>query len=394
MQGMPEEMDQSAQSAWVTVTAAYITEFYKENEANLGLTDVSSQIEFASQEMPSSSTRRRRLGQEMQHRHLQKDALEVTYNHQIRYRTVGEVNVSPEQVILTPFASSNGNKAYVQMLKDTDNAAFENLEGTSGVTLPPEPEEGGGGGLSTPIWIGIGAGGGALLLALIAGGVYMSRRGNGGTKGYVTTSGADAPLASVKGGAADDVSTLENPNKGMGVHTSNESLGGYGDQSVATVDYDYSKAYGGGGESSVVSSAGGTMGENTQGDNTMTSSALGTSALGAGAMAAGSFSDNDSYGDQYRDHGGQNTKELLIDVYAPPGKLGVVIDTPDDGAPVVHAIKDTSVIADKLQVGDKLVAVDNEDVRSMTAIKVSKLISRKSANATRKLSIIRTVPAE
>ena len=76
---------------------------------------------------------------------------------------------------------------------------------------------------------------------------------------------------------------------------------------------------------------------------------------------------------------------------APAGKLGVVIDTPDDGAPIVHAIKETSCVANKLKVGDKLIRVDEEDVTAMTAIKVSKLISRKSANATRKLTIVRTI---
>jgi PDZ domain-containing secreted protein len=38
---------------------------------------------------------------------------------------------------------------------------------------------------------------------------------------------------------------------------------------------------------------------------------------------------------------------------------------------LVHALKDSSVIADKIQVDDKLCAVDDEDVRSMTAIKVN-----------------------
>ena len=109
--------------------------------------------------------------------------------------------------------------------------------------------------------------------------------------------------------------------------------------------------------------------------------------MGASAGAGVGFGDS---GSQFRGQNA-NVREELVDIYAPPGKLGVVIDTPDDGAPVVHAVKDSSVIADKLQVGDKLVAVDDEDVRSMTAIKVSKLISRKSANASRKLSIIRTV---
>ena len=87
-------------------------------------------------------------------------------------------------------------------------------------------------------------------------------------------------------------------------------------------------------------------------------------------------------------------REELIDIYAPPGKLGVIIDTPDDSAPVVHAIKDSSVVAGELQVGDKLVAVDDEDVTMMTAIKVSKLISRKNGNAQRKLSVIRVSHVE
>jgi membrane-associated protease RseP (regulator of RpoE activity) len=161
------------------------------------------------------------------------------------------------------------------------------------------------------------------------------------------------------------------------------------DSSVATVDYDYSKAYGGGGDTSV-SSAGGTFGSQTQGQSML--DPANAAATGA-ALGGASFSDADSFEAAYRDPNA-NVKEELINVFAPPGKLGVVIDTPDDGAPVVHAVKDSSVIADKMQVGDKLVAVDDEDVRSMTAIKVSKLISRKSANPSRKLTIIRSTVIE
>ena len=153
------------------------------------------------------------------------------------------------------------------------------------------------------------------------------------------------------------------------------------------MDYDYSKAYGGGAGQSV-SSAGGTFGS--------TPHALGANqgavAAGAGTTATlGGFSDDVSFGEEA---GGANVREELIDIYAPPGKLGVIIDTPDDSAPVVHAIKDSSVVAGELQVGDKLVAVDDEDVTMMTAIKVSKLISRKNGNAQRKLSVIRVSHVE
>lgn len=145
--------------------------------------------------------------------------------------------------------------------------------------------------------------------------------------------------------------------------------------SVATVDYDYSKAYGGG-DTSVVSSAGGTMGDTTRQTGDVPANAMALAALGAES--------------QFRE-AEAGVREEVIEIIAPAGKLGVVIDTPDDGAPVVHAVKDSSVIADQIQVGDKLIAVDDEDVRSMTAIKVSKLISKKSANPQRKLTIIRTV---
>lgn len=151
------------------------------------------------------------------------------------------------------------------------------------------------------------------------------------------------------------------------------------------MDYDYSKAYGGGGDNSVVSSVGGTLGDATR--------------QTAGEVAAGSAAARAALGASYEDHQFRGdarmaSREEVIVIEAPAGKLGVVIDTPDDGAPVVHAVKDSSVIANQIQVGDKLIKVDDEDVRSMTAIKVSKLISKKSANPVRRLTIVRTSHSE
>ena len=108
----------------------------------------------------------------------------------------------------------------------------------------------------------------------------------------------------------------------------------------------------------------------------------------ATGAALGPYGEDGTYENQFRP--GAKVKEEILTIFAPPGKLGVVIDTPDDGAPLVHAVKDTSVVVDKVKVGDKLVAVDDEDVRTLSAIKVSKLISRKSANPSRKLTILRT----
>lgn len=143
--------------------------------------------------------------------------------------------------------------------------------------------------------------------------------------------------------------------------------------SIGTVDYDYSKAYEDRDHS--VSYAGGTLGSDTQ-DFSFPANA------GATGAALGPY-DDDGW------NGKGKVKEEILNIFAPPGKLGVVIDTPDDGAPVVHAVKETSVVVDKVKVGDKLIAVDDEDVRTLTAIKVSKLISRKSANPSRKLTVLR-----
>lgn len=162
--------------------------------------------------------------------------------------------------------------------------------------------------------------------------------------------------------------------------------------SVATVDYDYSKAYGGGGDASIVSSVGGTLGDNTR----QTAGDVAAGSAAARAALGASFESNDPQQQQQmllrnQQYNREAYHEQVMIIEAPAGKLGVVIDTPDDGAPVVHAVKDSSVIADQIQVGDKLIAVDEEDVRSMTAIKVSKLISKKSANPSRRLTIVRSV---
>ena len=67
-------------------------------------------------------------------------------------------------------------------------------------------------------------------------------------------------------------------------------------------------------------------------------------------------------------------------------------DSPtDEGPPLVHNVRDTSVLKNELHIGDRIIALDDEDVRQMTANKVSKMISRKMENATRKLSVIRSM---
>ena len=100
------------------------------------------------------------------------------------------------------------------------------------------------------------------------------------------------------------------------------------------------------------------------------------------------------YQKQARSGGGpqsQSSKPQTLEIYAPSGKLGVVIDVPlNSTTPVVHAIKDSCPIRNEIQVGDQLLAVNEEDVRNMSAVEVSRLISRKSGEEVRKLTVLRS----
>jgi hypothetical protein len=84
----------------------------------------------------------------------------------------------------------------------------------------------------------------------------------------------------------------------------------------------------------------------------------------------------------------RSSKQPLT-VRVPAGKLGMVIDTPNGSPPMVHAIKSESVLNDSgVQAGDFLVSVDQQDVKHMTAVQVSKLICQKS-NQERVLVFVR-----
>ncbi len=62
---------------------------------------------------------------------------------------------------------------------------------------------------------------------------------------------------------------------------------------------------------------------------------------------------------------------------APPGKLGVVIDTTKLG-PVVYQVKDDSPLKSVVFPGDRIIAVDDIDTTGMTASNITKIMASKS----------------
>ena len=79
-------------------------------------------------------------------------------------------------------------------------------------------------------------------------------------------------------------------------------------------------------------------------------------------------------------------KRVRREVFAPAGKLGIIVDTSSDG-PVVHSIKGDSPLVGKVFIGDYIIAVDDEDTSDWSAHYVTKLVARKSGSV-RKLTLM------
>jgi len=378
-----DSLSGNAMEGWAEATAAFCTSHYANDyvsatfRTEIGVTNV----------LEPSSPGRSMRGLE---RNLQGDDVIVTYNQVVSYSKVGDAEITEEYLAKSPFDSFDKRSNFVEKLQSSNDPLLVAVTGASAVTFAdeivptsapvdvqpvpavPDKKEIADQKFSLPLTaiIGIACGVGALMIITILFCIYCKAK-----KSQDKSARDPNPPPANVAIKADEVSTLAGPSI-----PGNSPM--YGDRSIGTVDYDYSKAYEDRDHS--VSYAGGTLGSDTQ-DYSFPANA------GATGAALGPYDDDGSFGDHF---GKSKVKvqEEVLHIFAPPGKLGVVIDTPDDGAPVVHAVKETSVVVDKVKVGDKLLAVDDEDVRTLTAIKVSKLISRKSANPSRKLTILRITP--
>jgi hypothetical protein len=77
------------------------------------------------------------------------------------------------------------------------------------------------------------------------------------------------------------------------------------------------------------------------------------------------------------------------DVFAPPGPLGMVVDTVEKGC-IVHSLKKNSPMEGLISPGDLIVALDDFDVRKMDAASLTKLMAKKSQQRERKFTLIPT----
>ena len=129
-----------------------------------------------------------------------------------------------------------------------------------------------------------------------------------------------------------------------------------------------------------------------------TASAMSFSAYPSGASVASMTSGASSFafmkqlrGSKGTGSGVGNSSSLAgkptTDVLAPPGKLGIVIDTTIEG-PVIHKVNPGSALEGKLNSGDIIVAIDDVDTRAMTASAITALMVQ-TANQRRKLTVVK-----
>jgi hypothetical protein len=301
--------------------------------------------------------------------------LQIIFDVAISFRSLGQ-DFDAVTMVGAAFNSAEDRAAYTLRLRQSLIVAFADVtqvellvEGVAPQEEIPAPDNGGG--ASSNVWVVVGAAAGASLVMILAGVFLFRKFGHGGSKDNERGPNT-ASMTEVRMGVSteiavdrqDDISTLGDPMFGPGGMVMGATLPR--DERTASIgdDYDYAKYIAPGGAGQSVAESRSRL--------TSTDSGRGSSKVLGGPMANTVFSDDESFEQQY------SIAENKFEVTVPAGKLGMVIDTPNGGVPVVHAIKTESILSTSVHVGDKLVSVDGEDVTAMTAVQVSKLISLKS----------------
>lgn len=336
---------------------------------------------------PEEVDQRRMLRKDL--RILQSSPLQIVFDTVVSFQSLSQ-DLDISSMIGGAFNTDEDRAKYLNELQSTGDRSFSSINSVivfiNGV--PQEEEENpkkGGGGVNIFIIIGAAAGGAALLLVVAL--IYCRKRQPHKETTVASsskTSGDERVNTDILMENQDDVSTLGDPNFAPGgMLLTGLERDDTVTASIVSGDYDYSRRYGAA-ETSPARARVDTLQSSLDGSQVAGSATDLSSYAGLGKMDNSIFSDDSSFEQQFAN------MEERFEVDAPQGKLGMVIDTPSGGVPVVHAIKETSVLADRVDVGDRLLSVDDEDTTGLTAMQVSKLISQKAQNSSRILVFART----
>lgn len=74
-----------------------------------------------------------------------------------------------------------------------------------------------------------------------------------------------------------------------------------------------------------------------------------------------------------------SSRRSRVTVLAPPGKLGIILaNKADSKGTVVSGVRTSSALVEKVSPGDRIVAIDGEDVSLMTVSEITTIMARKS----------------
>ena len=276
--------------------------------------------------------------------------------------------------IRAPFDSQEEQDDFITFLRSTSCPGFSQVNAV-GLELPSESSRSGGGSsISTGLVAGLATGLAALFLL---GAIFIfARNRNRRRLALALQEPDDRPLPFADSEDNEYVSGIEVRTTG-GISSLGDPLpmdmAGIGGMDGATqesisIDYDYQKAYA---DPPSVSEP------STTGDTT-------------GSIAKNLLLSPDGKSLQTDD---KTLKVMYMsgeqfEVTIPPGPLGIILESNDEGVPTVMMIKEQSVLVDEVRAGDRLISVDETDVSVMLASEVAKLIQSKKGEE-RKLVFVR-----
>ena len=369
---MPKPLEAGQGIDWEETTAAHIRESFK--IMNWPLTDLVIDTDVALQtvlQAGGGGTQRRRLRDvQEQTTALSQNILEIDFTVLVSFRSE-KTDFQVKSMVLEAFNSEGETNRYIRRLQEGGSSdAFRNLERVQvwveGQAPPPFDETPTEEENDVMLYVIAAAGGGCALVVAGLIFLYCNRKSHSSRvpstptkrRDDQTMAGSDkSPLGLaadiVVNRTNDDVSTLGDPV----LITTQPSP----DEQTASVgnDYDYTREY-----------------RRAHGIPSDTGSLERNESVGSRTANSASFFSSDNSLDFMLE--GDPRLVHRFEVTVPPGKLGIVMDNSPSGTPMVFAVKPQSVLSKDVQIGDRLLSVDQEDVTVMSAIQVSKLISLKA----------------
>mmetsp|Transcript_5591 Transcript_5591/g.8156 ORF Transcript_5591/g.8156 Transcript_5591/m.8156 type:complete len:709 (-) Transcript_5591:127-2253(-) len=380
------QMEASSAALWGTLTGRYVRqEILQVNGGDDSFEDLRVNLSLVRQAEVDENGRLlyvEDMDEDHPHERNLNTILVIVYD--VNVALVSMIDIDDlERYVTEPFDTADEQDQFIRDLKATGDPAFAAASAVS-VTLPKNlgrdddqkidqiggngdgGNNNGNGNMGLVIGIALV---GTMIVALVGILIHRRMRRNGDGSGSKKSNNDTQPISQhvdptnnmmngeqykyvqeINVAPTDDISTLGEPIGLFGDHITTTD-------ETATIDYDYKRLLKGS--------------QSVAGDSTNLNSILGEMT----EITSGIYIDK--------------LVEDRVDVDAPPGNLGLIIDAGEDGCPFVCEVKDSSVLYGKVLVGDRLLSVDGVDLTIMRTGDVYKVIASKKEFPVRKFVFAR-----